>query len=199
MKKHVDIEKLICFIEGSLESPDEVKELSNLIEKDLDWFNAYVDLKSSYEQMNEVKFEVTPDILLDSSDVKVKTTTSSFNTFGWFLKPQIAIGVTCLFIVVLFVGLNREVEELEIFDSNFKNYQYQSVADNSNVFSIEKNDDSIIVFNQSTDTLKIIYNENEYFLTMLDTVQINIDNIDSNIQIYNSNSKLLKSFEINKN
>lgn len=199
MKKHINIEKLICFIEGSLDSSDEIKKVSNLIENDLDWFNAYVDLKSSYEQLNKVQFEVTPDILLDSNDIKVKHAKSSFSTLGWLLKPQIAIGVACLFIVVFFVGLNRDVEELDIFDTNFENYQYQSVADNSNVFSIEKNNDSIIVFNQSTDTLKVIYNDNEYLLTMLDSLEISIDDIDSIVQIYNSNSKLLKSFETNKN
>ena len=65
MKQQVDIELIIAYIEGSLNSAEKADEVRTLIESNKDWFSAYVDLKSSAEELKNTKFEVTPDQLLN--------------------------------------------------------------------------------------------------------------------------------------
>ena len=145
MKQQVDIELIIAYIDGSLNSSEKADEVRTLIESNVDWFSAYVDLKSSAEELKNTKFEVTPDQLLNPLKNSVVKPTPKFD-FNWLLKPQIGLGIACMLIVVVFVSLNREVDDFELFtDPNIKNLQMTS--ESSDIVELNVNESTLKIFN----------------------------------------------------
>ena len=65
---------------GPAEKTDEVR---TLIESNKDWFSAYVDLKSSAEELKNTKFEVTPDQLLNLLKNSVVKSTLNLTSIGF--------------------------------------------------------------------------------------------------------------------
>ena len=172
MKQQVDIELIIAYIEGSLNSAEKTDEVRTLIESNKDWFSAYVDLKSSAEELKNTKFEVTPDQLLNPLKNSVVKSTSKFD-FNWLLKPQIGLGIACMLIVVVFVSLNREVDDFELLDPNIKNLQMTS--ESSDIVKLNVNESTLKIFNSSTDELSVSINDVDYVLTMFDSLEIALE------------------------
>ena len=173
MKQQVDIELIIAYIEGSLNSAEKADEVRTLIESNKDWFSAYVDLKSSAEELKNTKFEVTPDQLLNPLKNSVVKPTPKFD-LNWLLKPQIGLGIACMHIVVVFVSLNREVDDFELFtDPNIKNLQMTS--ESSDIVELNVNESTLKIFNSSTDELSVSINDVDYVLTMFDSLEIALE------------------------
>ena len=139
MKHSIDIELIIAYIEGEIESSHKRDEIRTLIETNDEWFSAYIDLKSSSEEMKNTKFEVTPDQLLNPIK-KTDTELSPTFDFKWLLKPQFGLGIACMLIAVVFVSLNREVDDFELFsEPNIKNLQMASDVDDIAKLTINGN------------------------------------------------------------
>tara|TARA_B100000676_G_C17624243_1_gene603245 strand:- start:61 stop:651 length:591 start_codon:yes stop_codon:yes gene_type:complete len=190
MKQQVDIELIIAYIEGSLNSIDKADEVRTLIESNKDWFSAYVDLKSSAEELKNTKFEVTPDQLLNPLKNSVVNQTPKFD-FNWLLKPQIGLGVACMLIVVVFVSLNREVDDFELLtDPNIKNLQMTS--ESSDIVKLNVNESTLKIFNSSTDELKVSINNSDYKLSMFDSLKVSLDDGENRIVILNSNLEVIQ-------
>ena len=190
MKQQVDIELIIAYIEGSLNSIDKADEVRTLIESNKDWFSAYVDLKSSAEELKNTKFEVTPDQLLNPLKNSADKSTPKFD-FNWLLKPQIGLGIACMLIVVVFVSLNREVDDFELFtDPNIKNLQMTS--ESSDIVKINVNESTLKIFNSSTDQLTVSVNDSDYTLGIFDSLEISLEIGDNHIIILNSNLETIQ-------
>lgn len=123
MSSKVDLQLIIAFVDGELSS-SEREEVSTMIQSDEQWFSAYVDIKSTKEELKNVKLEVTPDELKVYKDKKISNFT--FN-FDWILKPQIASGAisVCLLILIFSVYSNdsldystRSIETEQLVNSN---------------------------------------------------------------------------------
>ena len=196
MKQQVDIELIIAYIEGSLNSIDKADEVRTLIESNKDWFSAYVDLKSSAEEFKNTKFEVTPDQLLNPLKNSADKSTPKFD-FNWLLKPQIGLGIACMLIVVVFVSLNREVDDFELFTNpNIKNLQMTS--DVSDIVKLTVNEMTLKIFNSSTDELSVSINDVDYVLTMFDSLEIALEEGKNHITIINSSSDTVQDTVIVK-
>lgn len=70
MSSKVDLQLIIAFVDGELSS-SEREEVSTMIQSDEQWFSAYVDIKSTKEELKNVKLEVTPDELKVYKDKKI--------------------------------------------------------------------------------------------------------------------------------
>ena len=190
MKQQVDIELIIAYIEGSLNSVEKADDVRTLIESNKDWFSAYVDLKSSAEELKNAKFEVTPDQLLNPLKNSVVNQTPKFD-FNWLLRPQIGLGVACMLIVVVFVSLNREVDDFELLtDPNIKNLQMTS--ESSDIVKLNVNESTLKIFNSSTDELKVSINNSDYKLSMFDSLKVSLDDGENRIVILNSNLEVIQ-------
>jgi len=195
MKQQVDIELIIAYIEGSLNSVEKADEVRTLIESNKDWFSAYVDLKSSAEEFKNTKFEVTPDQLLNPLKNSAVKSTPKFD-FNWLLKPQIGLGIACMLIVVVFVSLNREVDDFELFtDPNIKNLQMTS--DVSDIVKLRLNESTLKIFNSSTDELSVNINNNNYILSMFDSLEVSLEKGETRIIVMNSNQETIQDTTIN--
>tara|TARA_B100000965_G_scaffold400654_1_gene422970 strand:- start:283 stop:873 length:591 start_codon:yes stop_codon:yes gene_type:complete len=190
MKQQVDIELIIAYIEGSLNSVEKADEVRTLIESNKDWFSAYVDLKSSAEELKNAKFEVTPDQLLNPLKNSAVKSTPKFD-FNWLLKPQIGLGIACMLIVVVFVSLNRELDDFELLtDPNIKNLQMTS--ESSDIVKLNVNESTLKIFNSSTDELSVSVNDSDYTLGMFDSLEISLEIGDNHIIILNSNLETIQ-------
>tara|TARA_B100001057_G_scaffold495626_1_gene595120 strand:+ start:2872 stop:3462 length:591 start_codon:yes stop_codon:yes gene_type:complete len=190
MKQQVNIELIIAYIEGSLNSVEKVDEVQTLIESNKDWFSAYVDLKSNAEELKNAKFEVTPDQLLNPQEKKAVKSTPKFD-LNWLLKPQIGLGVACMLIVVVFVSLNREVDDFELLtDPNIKNLQMTS--ETSDIVKLNLNESTLKIFNSSTDQLTVSVNDSDYTLGIFDSLEISLEIGDNHIIILNSNLETIQ-------
>lgn len=195
MKQQVDIELIIAYIEGSLNSVEKADDVRTLIESNKDWFSAYVDLKSSAEELKNAKFEVTPDQLLNPLKNSAVKSTPKFD-FNWLLKPQIGLGIACMLIVVVFVSLNREVDDFELFtDPNIKNLQMTS--DVSDIVKLRLNESTLKIFNSSTDELSVNINNNNYILSMFDSLEVSLEKGETRIIVMNSNQETIQDTTIN--
>lgn len=196
MKQQVDIELIIAYIEGSLNSAEKVDEVRTLIESNKDWFSAYVDLKSNAEELKNTKFEVTPDQLLNPLKNSAVKSTPKFD-FNWLLKPQIGLGIACMLIVVVFVSLNREVDDFELFtDPNIKNLQMTS--ESSDIVKLKVNESTLKIFNASTDKLSVSINDSDYTIGMFDSLEISLEIGNNHIVILNSNLETIQDTIITK-
>ena len=73
MKTKIDIELIVAYIKGEIKSSQKKDEICELIQTDNDWFSAYIDLKTSIVELENTKFEVTPDQLLNpKEEVQIK-------------------------------------------------------------------------------------------------------------------------------
>ena len=190
MKQQVDIELIIAYIEGSLNSVEKADEVRTLIESNKDWFSAYVDLKSNAEELKNTKFEVTPDQLLNPLKNSAVKSTPKFD-FNWLLKPQIGLGIACMLIVVVFVSLNRELDDFELLtDPNIKNLQMTS--ESSDIVKLNVNESTLKIFNSSTDELSVSVNDSDYTLGMFDSLEISLEIGDNHIIILNSNLETIQ-------
>ena len=196
MKQQEDIELIIAYIEGSLNSAEKADEVRTLIESNKDWFSAYVDLKSSAEELKNTKFEVTPDQLLNPLKNSAEKSTPKFD-FNWLLKPQIGLGIACMLIVVVFVSLNREVDDFELFtDPNIKNLQMTS--ESSDIVKLNVNESTLKIFNASTDKLSVSINDSDYTIGMFDSLEISLEIGNNHIVILNSNLETIQDTIITK-
>jgi hypothetical protein len=195
MKTKIDIELIVAYIKGEIKSSQKKDEICELIETDNDWFSAYIDLKTSIVELENTKFEVTPDQLLNPKE-EVQTKAVPVFDFKWLLKPQFAIGAACMLIVVVFMSLNREVDDFEFFsDPSINNLQMASDADS--IAKLTINENTLKIFNASTDQLSVSINENEFTLSMFDSLDIELINGDNHIVILNSNMETIKDTIIN--
>ncbi|MDC0878704.1 hypothetical protein OAQ02_04020 [Candidatus Marinimicrobia bacterium] len=195
MKTKIDIELIVAYIKGEIKSSQKNEEICELIQTDSDWFSAYIDLKTSIVELENTKFEVTPDQLLNPKE-EIQTKAVPVFDFKWLLKPQFGIGAACMFIVVVFMSLNREVDDFEFFsEPSINNLQMASDADSITKLII--NDNTLKIFNASTDELSIFINASEYKLTMFDSLDIVLEDGDNHIMILNSNMETIKDTVIN--
>ena len=121
MSSKVDLQLIIAFVDGELSS-SEREEVSTMIQSDEQWFSAYVDIKSTKEELKNVKLEVTPDELKVYKNKK--RSNISFN-FDLFLKPQFVSGIisACLLITIFSVYSNDTID-----------YSTRSIERNNNDF-----------------------------------------------------------------
>ena len=194
MKTKIDIELIVAYIKGEIKSSQKKEEICELIQTDSDWFSAYIDLKTSIVELENTKFEVTPDQLLNPKE-EIQTKAVPVFDFKWLLKPQFGIGAACMLIVVVFMSLNREVDDFEFFsDPNINNLQMAS--DEDNVAKLTINEDTLKIFNASTDQLSVTINGNQFSLSMFDSLDIDLINGDNRIVIVNSNMETIKDTTI---
>jgi len=196
MKTKIDIELIVAYIKGEIKSSQKKDEICQLIETDSDWFSAYLDLKTSITELDSTTFEATPDELLNpQEEVKTKQAVPIFD-FNWLLKPQFGLGIACMLIVVVFVSLNREVDDFELFsEPNIKNLQMASDADD--IAKLTINNNTLKIFNASTDQLSISINTNKFTLGMFDSLDIALEDGDNHIVILNSNMETIQDTVIN--
>ena len=195
MKTKIDIELIVAYIKGEIKSSQKKDEICQLIETDSDWFSAYLDLKTSITELDSTTFEATPDELLNpQEEVKTKQAVPIFD-FNWLLKPQFGLGIACMLIVVVFVSLNREVDDFELFsEPNIKNLQMASDADD--IAKLTINNNTLKIFNASTDQLSISINTNKFTLGMFDSLDIALEDGDNHIIIVNSNMETIQDTTI---
>jgi hypothetical protein len=190
MKQRVDIELIVAYIEGGLNSSEKRNEVRSLIESNKEWFAAYVDLKSSIEELKNAKFEVTPDQLLKPLKNTVVESTPKFD-FKWLLKPQIGLGLACMLIIVVFVSLNREVDDFELFtEPSIRSLQTVTNKDNITELTVVNN--TLKIFNSSTDELSVLIDTNKFTLSMFDSLEVSLNKGENHIIVLNSNSETIQ-------
>ena len=190
MKTKIDIELIVAYIKGEIKSSQKKDEVCELIQTDNDWFSAYIDLKTSIVELENTKFEVTPDQLLNPKE-EIQTKVVPVFDFKWLLKPQFGIGAACMFIVVVFMSLNREVDDFEFYsEPSINNLQMASDADS--IAKLIINDNTLKIFNASTDELSIFINASGYTLTMFDSLEVDLVKGDNHIIILNSNMETVQ-------
>lgn len=190
MKQRVDIELIVAYIEGGLNSSEKRNEVRSLIESNKEWFAAYVDLKSSIEELKNAKFEVTPDQLLNPLKNSAVESTPKFD-FKWLLKPQIGLGIACMLIVVVLVSLNREVDDFELFTEP-STRSLQTVTDKDNIAELTVINNTLKIFNSSTDELTVSINTNKFTLSMFDSLEVSLNKGENHIIVLNSNSETIQ-------
>jgi len=194
MKQNIDIELIIAYIEGEIESSHKRDEIRTLIETNDAWFSAYIDLKSSGEEMKNTTFEVTPDQLL-KPEKELSTDSSPIFDFKWLLKPQFGIGAACLLIVVVFMSLNREVDDFE-FSSESSINSLEMASNVDDIAKLTINENTLKLFNASTDELSVSINGNKFTLSMFDSLEIGLVDGDNHIIIVNSSMETIKDTTI---
>ena len=196
MKQRVNIELIVAYIEGRLNSSEQRNEVRSLIESNKEWFATYVDVKSSIEELKNTKFEVTPDQLLNPLKNTVVESTPKFD-FKWLLKPQIALSIACMLIVVVFVSLNREVDDFELFtEPSTRNLQ--AVTDKDNITELTVVNNTLKIFNSSTDELTVSINTKKFTLSMFDSLEVSLKSGENRIIIFNSTQETIQDTTINK-
>lgn len=212
MKRKIDIELIIAYINNEISSNEQKEEVQNLIESDERWFSAYIDLKSSNEELLNTEFEVTPDQLFTNSN-KSTIVNTNFN-FNWLLRPQIALGAACMLIFVVLISIDREVDGFDVMPNSQpdKPKSMTSMSDKNDLKSatrsakleipindivkIEVFDKKLSVLNTSTDILSITLennsNKKEFELGMFDSSKIDLDNGDNRIIVINSNMETVQ-------
>ena len=131
MKTNIDIELIVAYIKDEIVSPQKKDDICELIQTDNDWFSAYIDLKTSIVELENTKFEVTPDQLLNPKE-EIQAEAVPVFDIKWLLRPQLALGAACMLIVVVFLSINREVDDFDLFPG--------STLDTSNDFEMMSDD-----------------------------------------------------------
>jgi hypothetical protein len=220
MKTKIDIELIVAYIKGEIKSSQKKDEICELIQTDNDWFSAYIDLKTSIVELESTKFEVTPDQLLNPKE-EIQTKEVPVFDFKWLLRPQLALGAACMLIVVVFLSINREVDDFDLFPSSTLNTSkdFEMMSDDNEpssgtrsakpdksmnrIVKIDLTKKSLRIFNTSTDQLSIsIDNQGlykEFELGMFDSSEIDLLSGENRIIVVNSEMETVQDTTITIN
>ena len=220
MKTKIDIELIVAYINGEIKSSQKKDEICELIQTDNDWFSAYIDLKTSIVELENTKFEVTPDQLLNPKE-EIQAEAVPVFDIKWLLRPQLALGAACMLIVVVFLSINREVDDFDLFPSSTLNTSkdFEMMSDDNEptsgtrsakpdksmnrIVKIDLTKKSLRIFNTSTDQLSIsIDNQGlykEFELGMFDSSEIDLLTGENRIIVVNSEMETVQDTTITIN
>ena len=220
MKTKIDIELIVAYIKGEIKSSQKKDEICELIQTDNDWFSAYIDLKTSIVELENTKFEVTPDQLLNPKE-EVQTKAVPVFDFKWLLRPQLALGAACMLIAVVFLSINREVDDFDLFPGSTldTSNDFEMMSDDNDptsgtrsaqpeiginrIVKLDITNSSLRIFNTSTDQLSIsIDNQGlykEFELGMFDSSEIDLLSGENRIIVVNSEMETVQDTTITIN
>ena len=93
------------------------------------------------------------------------------------------------------MSLNREVDDFEFFsESSINNLEMASNVDD--IAKLTINENTLKLFNASTDELSVSINGNKFTLSMFDSLEIGLVDGDNHIIIVNSSMETIKDTTI---